>query len=208
MLFSAITTHTLNYTKEMMDSHSDFDLQQYFDKMDPVILAVLRRAEKDNITYDILDTENTRKYKQAALKDRHLSMKKGEIWQAMIGNYTSFVDLKVGHPTGLDIISEERKIAMELKNRTNTDNHSSRKTNFQKLARFKKDNPDYTCVYANINEDTEAKTLNSREKPPLQTDGVEIEIMTGMTLLRFIFGENAEAIIEFTRNTIDKYYLS
>ena len=50
-----------------------------------------------------------------------------------------------------------KKIAIELKNRTNTDNASSKKSNLDKLANFKKNNPEYICIYANINADTEKK---------------------------------------------------
>ena len=38
-----------------------------------------------------------------------------------------------------------------VKNRTNTDNYSSKKSNFDKLSIFKKNNPDFTCIYATIN---------------------------------------------------------
>ncbi|NBV25373.1 MAG: Eco47II family restriction endonuclease [Proteobacteria bacterium] len=64
-------------------------------------------------------------------------MKYGEIWQMVIGNYHKFIDLKTGHTSGLDILSTERKIVIELKNRYNTDNASSRKTNLDKLYKYK-----------------------------------------------------------------------
>lgn len=182
-----------------------FNITDYFEKMDANIRAIMQRPEKDNLTYDILDTENTRKHKLIAHLERLRVMKQGEIWQTMIGNFHTFTDLKVGHPTGLDILSEERKIAMELKNRTNTDNHSAKKSNMNKLAKFKRENPEYTCVYANINDSTEAKTMNSQPKT-IVWEGAEIQVLTGTSLLRFIFGENVDAVIEFTRNTIDKYY--
>ena len=60
----------------------------------------------------------------------------------------------------MDIICSRNKIAIELKNRTNTDNHSSRKTNFDKLAKFKKENPEYLCIYATINADSKKKTVD------------------------------------------------
>ena len=67
-------------------------------------------------------------------------MKIGEIWEEAIGNYDGFIKLKIGNDTGLDIISKSRKIIIELKNRTNTDNHSSRKANMDKLVKFKNPN--------------------------------------------------------------------
>jgi hypothetical protein len=71
-----------------------------------------------------------------------------------LGSYDGFINLKVGHETGLDILSHTKKIAIELKNRTNTDNSSSKKSNLDKLAKFKKNNPTYICIYANINAKT------------------------------------------------------
>lgn len=56
------------------------------------------------------------------MKEKHKQMKIGEIWEEAIGNYDGFIKLKI----------------IELKNRTNTDNHSSRKSNMNKLVKFKK----------------------------------------------------------------------
>jgi hypothetical protein len=81
-------------------------------------------------------------------------MKTGIIWQKAIGNYPQFEDLKNGDSCGLDVISRERKIIMEIKNRYNTDNTSSRKTKYMKLANFKKSHTDYECIYAVINDTT------------------------------------------------------
>lgn len=86
-------------------------------------------------------------------------MKIGEIWQEVLGNYKDFINLKIGHESGLDIISHKNKFIIELKNRTNTDNYSSKKANLDKLARFKKNNPEYKCIYGNINHNTENKTI-------------------------------------------------
>ena len=131
-------------------------------------------------------------------------MKVGEIWQEIIGNYDEFINLKIGHETGLYILSNTRKLAIELKNRTNTDNASSKKSNLDKLSKFKKENPEYTCIYANINADTEKKTLQGSNKK-ITHNGVEIEHQVGCQFLTFIFGEKTEEIIEFVKNTIDKY---
>lgn len=115
-----------------------YNLDTYFHKLDTIIKNIITRKEKENITYDILDTPNTLKYKLLVLKDKHRHMKIGEIWQELIGNYKDFINLKTGHKTGLDIINYNRKIIIELKNRTNTDNNSSRKSNLEKLYLFKK----------------------------------------------------------------------
>jgi hypothetical protein len=131
-------------------------------------------------------------------------MKIGEIWQEVLGNYNGFINLKIGHHTGLDIISHSKKIAIELKNRTNTDNSSSKKSNLDKLSKFKKENPDYTCIYATINDNTEKKTLQGNIKYILH-NGVEIEHHTGYNFLKFILCENTNNIIHFVKNKINKY---
>jgi hypothetical protein len=128
-----------------------FDFDNYRIIIEQKIKTILERQQKDIITFDVLDTEQCIENKKIALKEKQRQMKKGEIWQCVIGNYMDYEDLKVGHKTGLDIINHKKKQIIELKNRTNTDNASSRKSNLSKLVKFKKENPDYTCIYACIN---------------------------------------------------------
>jgi hypothetical protein len=181
-----------------------FCLNKYFELLDDSIKTILLRHENDVLTYDILDTEKEKEYKLIALKVKHRQMKVGEIWQEVLGNYNGCVNLKIGHETGLDILSHNKKFAIELKNRTNTDNASSKKSNLDKLAKFKKNNLDYTCIYANINADTEKKTLQGSIKKLLH-DGVEIEHQIGYEFLKFILGDDTDLIVDFVKNTIDKY---
>jgi len=182
----------------------DFEFGEYFELLDSTIKDILLRPANDILTYDILDTEKSKTNKLLALKEKQRQMKVGEIWQAVLGSYNGFSNLKIGHETGLDILSHTKKIAIELKNRTNTDNASSKKANLDKLANFKKNNPEYVCIYANINDNTENKTLNGRIKKIVH-DGVELEHQIGYEFLKFILGDDTDAIIEFTKNTIDKY---
>ena len=191
-------------TKVEFIIEEEFVLSEYFEKMETIIQNILLRPENDVLTYDILDTEKSKKNKLLSLKEKQRQMKVGEIWQEIIGNYDEFINLKIGHETGLDILSNTRKLAIELKNRTNTDNASSKKSNLDKLSKFKKENPEYTCIYANINADTEKKTLQGYNKK-ITHNGVEIEHQVGCQFLTFIFGEKTEEIIEFVKNTIDKY---
>ena len=177
-------------------------LNKYFEKIEIIIKTILLRPEKDILTYDILDTDKTIKNKLLSLKEKHRQMKIGEIWQEIIGSYPEFINLKIGHITGLDLLSESRKIIIELKNRTNTDNSSSKKTNLDKLAKFKKENPDYKCIYANINANTKDKTLKGINKKIIH-NGYEIYYLVGYEFLSFIFENNTEKIIEFVKNIID-----
>lgn len=185
-------------------THQEFNLEEYFRNVDSIIKEIISRYENDVLTYDILDTEKSKKNKLLSLKEKQRQMKVGEIWQETIGNYDQFINLKNGHETGLDILSITRKLALELKNRTNTDNASSKKSNLDKLSKFKKENPEYTCIYATINANTEKKTLRGLNKK-ITHNGVEIEHYVGYEFLTFIFGEKTEEIIEFVKNTIDIY---
>jgi hypothetical protein len=137
------------------------------------------------------------------LKEKQRQMKIGEIWQEVLGNYDGSVNLKTGHETGLDILSHTKKFIIELKNRTNTDNASSKKSNLDKLAKFKKNNPEYLCIYANINDDNEKKTLHGSIKKIIY-DGVEIEHYIGYEFLKFVFGNDTDLIISFVKYTINK----
>jgi hypothetical protein len=169
-----------------------------------VIQKILLRTEKYVLTYDILDTEKSKTHKLLALKEKQRQMKVGAIWQEVLGSYNGFINLQMKHETGLDILSHTKKIAIELKNRTNTDNASSKKTNLDKLAQFKKHNPEYICVYANINADTEKKTLQGSIRKIVH-NGLELEHHIGYEFLKFILGHDTDAIIQFVKNTIDKY---
>jgi hypothetical protein len=176
-----------------------FDKIKYFENLDLIICNILTR-----LTYDILDTEKTCNIKLISLKEKQRQMKIGEIWQEVLGNYDGYMNLKRGHKSGLDILSYTKKVVIELKNRTNTDNASSKKSNFDKLANFKKKNPEYTCIYANINANTEKKTLKGMIKIIKHND-IEIQHQVGYLFLKFILQDDIDIIIDFVKNTINKY---
>jgi hypothetical protein len=188
----------------MTTSEVNFVLSEYFEKMEIIIKDILERPVKETLTYDILDTELNITNKLIVLKEKQRQMKIGDIWQEVLGNYNGFINIKQGHETGLDILSTTRKIIIELKNRTNTDNSSSKKANMDKLANFKINNPDYTCIYANINDETEQKTLSGYIKTKIHNE-VEIKHCVGYEFLKFIMGNDTDIVIEFVRNTINKY---
>lgn len=193
---STILSHNINT--------SAFSLTNYLEFLEHAIRKIILRPENDVLTYDILDTEKTKQNKLLVLKEKQRQMKVGEIWQEVLGNYDGFINLKVGHETGIDILSHTKKIAIELKNRTNTDNASSKKSNLDKLANLKKNNPEYICIYANINAHTEKKTVNGSIKKILH-NGQELEHQIGYDFLKFILDSNTDEIIHFVKNTIDKY---
>lgn len=174
------------------------NLDEYLNKIDKIINKILIRKNKELITFDLLDTKKTIELKRELLREKQKQMKIGEIWQEVIGNYNGYINLKSGHKSGLDIISIDKKIIIELKNRTNTDNYSSRKTNFDKLAKFKKENPEFICIYANINEKTEKATLEGNHKIIIHNN-VEIHIYTGLKFLNLIFDDKLDIILEYLK---------
>jgi hypothetical protein len=121
---------TENFPK--LTTPPDFSLEEYFKNLEQIIKKYISRPENDVLTYDVLDTPKSKKNKLLALKEKQRQMKIGDIWQEAIGNYKDFINLGRGHETGLDILSNNRKLAIEVKNRTNTDNDSSKKYNLKK----------------------------------------------------------------------------
>jgi hypothetical protein len=186
--------------------NQDFNMYNYLDIITPKIITILSRPIKEFLTYDMLDTEKNKSNKLIALKEKQRQMKIGEIMQTCLGNYDTFIDLGVGHYSGLDIMSAERKIIIELKNRTNTDNASSRKSNLDKLALFKKNNPNYLCIYGCVNDDTEEKTMMGGIKQIVHKDG-EIYQYVGDSLLTLILEDNKTIIIDYIRTIITNYYI-
>jgi hypothetical protein len=170
-----------------------------YSKLRTTLTRIVNRPSDDTMTYDMLDTPTSIQHKHLVLQEKQRQMKVGEMWQEALGSVPGFMNLKQGHETGLDILSHERKIAIELKNRTNTDNASSKKTNFDKLAAFKKLHPEYTCIYANINASTEEKTMHTLPKK-IMHQGVEIEHHIGYEFIKFICGSETDNLIEFMRN--------
>lgn len=163
------------------------------------ILCILKKPEKQNIILDILDVSEDIEYLKIALKIKQRQMKYGQIWQIVIGNYIHFENLNQGHSSGLDIISKKRKLIIELKNRYNTDNHSSKQTNFNKLINFKYKYPEYKCIYAVIN-DTHP---DGKIKEILYKNEI-IYYYSGDKLFEFIFGKNKYLIIPYVKNILNQ----
>jgi len=152
---------------------------------------------------DILLDEYFEKYKQEidnSLKIKQLRMKIGTIWQIAIGNYIGYDDLGNCHKSGLDVIHKDRKIIMELKNRYNTDNSSSRKANFDKLVKYKNEHPEFECIYGIIND----RNMKGDYKI-IKHNNVEIKYYSGMCLLDYLFGEDTKQVLDIIHKIIYSY---
>ena len=133
-----------------------------------------------------------------------LQMSVGNIWQDIFGTVDGIQNLGVGHSTGLDLLSEDNKFCIELKNRHNTDNSSSRKQNYKKLADFKVENPEYDCIYGVINCHTPD---NIGKHYSFEENDQDLTYLSGDKLLTFLLGEDKNNIIEIFRRILEEKYI-
>ena len=174
---------------------NEFNVDEYIIKINKKIQDYLKKSKyNDDILEDeLLDNfiKNNPEGMKFSKKLKQLQMNVGNIWQIVIGNYNTFEDLFTSNSTGCDIKSDSRKIIIELKNRYNTDNASSKKSNLDKLVKFKKENPDWNCIYGIINDKTkEGKT------EIIKHNDFEITYLSGNKLMKFIFDKDAEFIVD------------
>lgn len=179
-------------------------LSRYFKKINVIIYNILSHSNKEEFTFDILDSQCTIENKLLILREKQRQMKIGNLWQDVLGNYKGFKNLKTADVSGLDIVSHKHKIIIELKNRTTTDNYSSKKSNINKLIKFKKENLEYKCIYACINGNTQEQTMSGSIKKILYDD-VEIEFYIGLPFLKFIYGKNVYIILDFIKYFVSLY---
>ena len=170
-----------------------FTIEEYIKIINMKIEEYLKKSKyNDDILEDeLLDNfiKNNSEGMKFSKKLKQLQMNAGNIWQIVIGNYDTFEDLHTSHSSGCDVKSNTRKIIIELKNRYNTDNYSSKKTNLDKLAKYKHDNPEWTCIYGIIND----KTKEGKSEIIKHND-FEITYLSGQTLMNFIFGKHKDFI--------------
>ncbi len=188
------------------DLENKWNYHFYLIDINNYIYSILNKQQSNIITYDILDSNEIIQSKIIALKLKQYQMKIGNIWQYVLGNYKNYKDLKIGDESGLDIVSYKYKIVVELKNRTNTDNYSARKTNFTKLSNYKKNNPDFLCIYGCINEDSKNKTSNGTIKEIIHNNQ-KIYIYTGYKLLNLILKNDTDRIIKHLQNICSNYLI-
>ena len=123
----------------------------------------------------------------------------GFCWQEICGCVFGIKNLGIGHVTGLDLLSVSKKFCIELKNNYNTDNSSSRKNNYSKLAKYKKSHQDYDCIYGVIN----CRTKQGLDKI-ISHDGENIRYLSGDKFLTFIFGIEKDTVINLFKSAIEK----
>lgn len=130
---------------------------------------------------------------------KYIQIKIGMIWQCLMGAAHGIQNLGCGHHSSLDLLvhKSNKKYIIELKNSYNTDNSSSRKHNFEKLHSFISSNKGYIGIYAIIN----CKTKTGIDKI-IKYKGYNIRLLSGMKLLKFIFGNESEIVLTQYKNAI------
>ena len=203
-----------------------FNLDQYLNHIETLIHSILDRPSRKNAEFDLLSIPSEQKILNSALHLKQIQMKYGEIWQTVLGEYDGFVNLKSGHPSGLDIMCPSRKIVIELKNSYNTDNASSRRSNLDKLAAFVKKNKEYTAIYGIINEkhckkrekdieddmenDSNNEIVYERNEGTVKTilhNDVDILYYSGKRLFDFLLGDDAPIVVNKVINVVRDYKL-
>lgn len=155
----------------------------------PSLRDLRDKAVLSDIAMDDFIRKNSEGYRQYN-RFNIMQSNAGRLWQRVIGDYNDNQDLSTGHPSGLDILNTREKFVMELKNRYNTDNSSSKKQNFFKLSEFKRQNPDYRCIYGVMNEKNRGAKCYS-----FLHNGQELVYMSGEILLRHLFGSDRDLVV-------------
>lgn len=180
----------------------------YTKKINTFINKLFQRKNKEYVHEPTIFGDNSKeniKMLEIAFKQRQKQMKEGELAQILIGNWFGWEDLGVCHSSGLDCRKKDMSIIMEVKNKWNTCNSGSQKALFDKLSKYKKENPKTRCIWAIVNPKPGCKKLYEK----IVYDGVEIEKIQGIELFKLVFSfrniNYSTQIINIVKNYISKY---
>ena len=161
-----------------------------------------RKATKCTYNDIILSGFITEKDIMTSHKVKTFQMKMGEVWQTVIGSIDDVIDLKTGHASKLDLMSDKYKFAMELKNAHNTCNSSSKAKTFDKLVEFKNKNKGYEVIFAYINCNTKG---NAGKDEIVIHNSQKIRILSGNKLLSYLFGNRSEDIVKIITESLKEF---
>lgn len=179
----------------------------YIKNITILIHSIYQRKEKEYVHESTIfgnNTEENIKHMEIAFKQRQKHMKEGELAQILIGNWFGWEDLGIGHSSGLDCRKKDNSIIMDVKNKWNTCNSGSQKALFDKLSKYKKENPSTRCIWAIINPKPGSKKLSEK----IIHNGVEIEKIQGYDLFKLVFTINnrnySKNIIPIVKHIVSK----
>lgn len=136
------------------------------------------------------------------LKPQQLFQSLGKIWQEAMGTWMGWEN--IGERSGIDIVNHQKKIYVEVANRYNSKNNDSKTTVKNRLAQKKKENPEYNVAYGYVNNKSNNDTIKKGKKRKNLWNGIEIEEYAGYELLRLIFEDKVDYVVNFLRSNIDK----
>jgi len=125
---------------------------------------------------------------------RKSQMKEGDVAQILLGNFPGWENLGRGHPSKLDCRKLDNSAIVELKNKYNTCNAGGKTQVLQNLAKYKKENPQTTCILGIVN----SKSIHDVKIKEHVINGVVVYEVHN--ILKLVFNENFESIITFARN--------
>jgi hypothetical protein len=96
----------------------------------------------------------------------------------------------------VDLIHEQRKIAVELKTSTHSDSSAARRRKYDMLVQFKKKHPDYQVVYAVINDNT--------AKDKMVHDD-QVRYVSWTNALNLLFGSDYNKVITVMEQVVEEY---
>ncbi len=180
----------------------------YTKNIHPLIDKLFQRKTKEYVYEPTLFGDNSKeniKMLEIAFKQKQKQMKEGELAQIVIGNWFGWEDLGVGHSSGLDCRKKDMSVIMDVKNKWNTCNSGSKKALFDKLSKYKKENPKTRCIWAIVNPKPGCKKLCEK----IIYNGVVIEKIQGIELFKLVFNVGninySTQIINIVKNYISKY---
>ena len=181
------------------------ELMAYFDKVKPLITKIVKSKQKPYVHEPTIFGDNSEeniKSLETAHNIKQKQMKEGLIAQTIIGNFEGWDDLGRGHSSGLDCCKKDNSIIMDVKNRYNTCNSGSGKALFDKLSKYKKENPDTRCVWGIVNPKPGCKKL----RETIVYKGVEIEKIQGVELFKLVYNldgtDYSDQVIKFVQETM------
>jgi len=140
-----------------------------------------------------------------AFEVRQRQMIEGDIGQIILGSAPGFINLKQGHVTKCDVMNEDGTILIEVKNKWNTCNSDSTSKVLDKLALYKRENPNAECIWGIINP----KKIVEGFDETIIHHGVEIKKIQGLKLFSKIFthsgNDYSQEAIKFVKEEISKY---
>lgn len=184
------------------------EIREYSGTIEQDIHKILGRKRKLYIHMPTILGDNsptTIKNLTISKKVRQDQMKEGAIFQKAIGNFPGWTDLGVGHPSGLDCMKDNGEIIIELKNKYNTRNSSSKETMYNKLAMYKKDHPNTQCVWGIVNPNPGCTDLRT----VIEHNGVKILKVQGKELFKIVFNlygvDCSDEVIRILQAAMTKY---